>query len=142
MRICCHESAPRYNVCVSSQLALVEVEPEPLRRCPTCDRDKPVAGFPKKWARRCQDCYRDYMKFAQVKLKYGMTREEWMTLYDRQNGGCAICGGPGFAPNFLVVDHDHVTSRIRGLLCDPCNRGISLLKDRPDLLRSAAEYLD
>lgn len=81
------------------------------------------------------------MKFAQVKLKYGMTREEWMALYDAQHGGCAICASPGWAPNFLVVDHDHDTGKVRGLLCDGCNRGIALLRESPTFLRSAADYL-
>lgn len=112
-----------------------------MRPCPTCGELKPTAGFPKKWKRRCGDCYRTYMKFAQVKLKYGIGEREWMALYEKQDGGCAICGGPGLPPNFLVVDHDHKTREIRGLLCDPCNRGIALLREDPDLLRGAATYL-
>lgn len=102
---------------------------------------KPVSGFPKRWKRRCGDCYRRYMKFHQVKWKYGITETEWMALYNEQKGLCAICRGPGVAPNFLVVDHNHETGQIRGLLCDGCNRGIALLQEDPEFLRSAARYL-
>ena len=31
---------------------------------------------------------------------------------------------------------------MRGLLCEGCNRGIGLLRDDPDLLRRAADYID
>jgi hypothetical protein len=124
---------------VSAQLAVVA--DDGLRYCRTCEQYKPAEGFPKKWKRRCGDCYRHYMKFAQVKLKYGMGEAEWMALYEKQHGGCAICGSEGYPPNGLVVDHDHATGRIRGLLCDGCNTGIAKLKESPELLRSAASYL-
>ncbi|MGK2948022.1 MAG: endonuclease domain-containing protein, partial [Acidimicrobiales bacterium] len=41
----------------------------------------------------------------------------------------------------LVVDHDHRTGAVRGLLCGPCNRAIGLLRDSPVVCRLAAEYL-
>ena len=42
----------------------------------------------------------------------------------------------------LAIDHNHSTGQIRGLLCSLCNFGIGYLKDSPDLLRKAAQYLD
>lgn len=62
-------------------------------------------------------------------------------MLDAQGGGCAICGeGPGDRFH-LVVDHDHQTSEVRGLLCTACNVGIGNLRDDPDLLRRALAYL-
>lgn len=46
-------------------------------------------------------------------------------LYDRliaaQGGVCAICGAPPKTRR-LHIDHDHRTDRVRGLLCQRCNR--------------------
>ena len=48
-----------------------------------------------------------------------------------------ICGDEG--P--LVVDHDHQTGKVRGMLCNHCNRGLGHFKDSPMLLEFAAQYL-
>jgi len=62
-----------------------------------------------------------------------------------QNGLCAICGKPPSRRNvkemLLHVDHNHKTGKIRGLLCNSCNRGIGLLGDNPDTLFAAEGYL-
>jgi hypothetical protein len=65
-----------------------------------------------------------------------------------QNGVCAICSCPETVKHHstneiqpLVVDHDHGTGRVRGLLCTRCNKGIGLLKHNPEFLRAAADYL-
>lgn len=42
----------------------------------------------------------------------------------------------------LHVDHDHLTGRIRGVLCANCNRGIGLFRDNKELLAKAIKYLD
>ncbi|WP_262414259.1 endonuclease VII domain-containing protein [Actinacidiphila acidipaludis] len=40
----------------------------------------------------------------------------WWRLLGVQDGHCATCPGPA-----EVVDHDHVTGSVRGLLCFDCN---------------------
>jgi hypothetical protein len=71
-----------------------------------------------------------------------MSLEDYMALLEAQNGKCAICGG-GETGKFsrLSVDHDHVTKKIRGLLCSSCNAGLGRLKDSEELLIRALEYL-
>lgn len=62
-------------------------------------------------------------KYRRLNLKnYGLTLEEYSTLYEQQNGLCALCARP--ATDFkkaLFVDHDHETGVVRGLLCPHCN---------------------
>lgn len=51
---------------------------------------------------------------------------------------CEICGGSGR----MCIDHNHETNKIRGVLCNLCNRGLGYFQDSPLLLRKAAAYLE
>lgn len=67
-------------------------------------------------------------------------------FFSIQCGVCAICKEPQSVLlkgelKRLAVDHCHKTKKIRGLLCDNCNKGLGLFKDKPELLNSASEYL-
>lgn len=42
----------------------------------------------------------------------------------------------------LVVDHNHISGKFRGLLCHSCNRGIGLLKENIEIFKRAIKYLD
>lgn len=79
---------------------------------------------------------------AVLRNKYGVTSAERDALLDQQGGVCAICGA-GLCPErgVLAVDHDHDTGEVRGILCQPCNRGLGDFRDSPALLLAAAEYL-
>lgn len=59
------------------------------------------------------------------------------------NGACWICKEPESVPNrSLAVDHDHTTGAVRGFLCTRCNHVLGRMQDSPELLRTAADYLD
>ena len=75
--------------------------------------------------------------------KYGITAQQYDEMLENQNYGCAICGikKNGRRINF-VIDHDHATGKVRGLLCYQCNVGLGHFKDNPILLRKAADYLE
>jgi hypothetical protein len=67
-------------------------------------------------------------------------------MWDRQNGKCAICREEGFLMRedhkaTLMVDHDHATGAVRGLLCHNCNRALGLLRDSPMRAAAAVAYL-
>jgi hypothetical protein len=59
-----------------------------------------------------------------------------------QAGRCALCGDPPGGKRRLHHDHCHATGFDRGLLCARCNMGLGMFRDRPDLLRAAAAYLE
>lgn len=44
-------------------------------------------------------------------------------------------------PKRGVVDHDHETNLIRGILCHDCNRALGLVKDNKETLKRMLEYL-
>lgn len=64
--------------------------------------------------------------------------EELKTL---QNNVCAICKKEELGKD-LAVDHCHKTQKVRGLLCENCNRAIGLFKDDPVVCRAASDYLE
>lgn len=53
--------------------------------------------------------------------RYGVTLEDYDKILRKQNGVCKICRKHKNTKRHLVVDHDHITGVIRGLLCDSCN---------------------
>lgn len=73
--------------------------------------------------------------------------EKYNEMFKNQKGLCKICREPetiiqNGKIKFLSVDHSHSTGKIRGLLCNRCNRAIGLLKDDSQILHWAAEYLE
>ena len=76
--------------------------------------------------------------------KYGITEEQYQEMWLKQNGTCLICKttkGTDERTGRLSVDHDHLTDKVRGLLCGRCNMAIGLLRDDPTLARRVADYL-
>lgn len=78
-----------------------------------------------------------------IRRDYGMTIEDYDIIYNNQEGCCAICKKHSSTFRIrLAVDHDHETGKVRGLLCDRCNRGIGMLQDSPEICRQAAKYIE
>lgn len=82
-----------------------------------------------------------------LKNNFSLTPEDYSALLQKQDGVCYICKKPETKITKgvlcrLAVDHNHKTGRVRGLLCDKCNRGLGYFKDSPTLLRVAADYLE
>jgi hypothetical protein len=54
-------------------------------------------------------------------VSFGLTEVEFLSLRDSQNNCCKICGRAEYGQKRLAIDHDHVTGKVRGLLCASCN---------------------
>lgn len=79
-----------------------------------------------------------------LKRLYGITLEEYNTLFLNQKGCCSICEVHQLDltdPRALAVDHNHTTGKVRGLLCSTCNKALGLFNDSIDLLMKATNYL-
>lgn len=70
-----------------------------------------------------------------IKRDFGLTLAEYDDLISQP---CALCG----ATENIVLDHCHETNRVRGPLCQTCNKAIGMLGDDPDRLRAAADYIE
>lgn len=85
----------------------------------------------------------DYQKSKYLKRNYGIYIDEYNEMLVSQNFSCLIC--QKHISNFkngLSVDHDHISGKIRGLLCFKCNSALGLLFDNRESLIRAIEYLD
>lgn len=78
---------------------------------------------------------------TRLKRLYGITPEQFDKMMQAQGGVCAVCGKPPKTLR-LNIDHDHVSKKVRGLLCFFCNKKIVGRHHDGKLLRRAADYLD
>jgi hypothetical protein len=129
--------------------------PDGFAYCPGCTVVKPLDDFGRNRASRtgrtsyCKPCHNAKGKETYTRLygstrdyhlrrRYGITSADVDAMIAAQGGVCALCGER--KPEH--VDHDHVTGRVRGVLCFCCNQGLGNFRDRPDILRTAITYLE
>jgi len=134
-----------------------------LKYCPKCKTDKPLELFNKHAKERdglqrlCRDCQKESNKKylstekgatttrqAHLRRKYGIDLQTYEELLLSQGNKCKICGvgsNPDSRANYLVIDHNHTTGDIRGLLCTKCNALLGLAQDSEDILERAKQYL-
>lgn len=85
----------------------------------------------------CYSCWRGWWLWR----KYGITAEQYDAMLISQDHRCKICRTEANG-RMWHVDHDHESGRVRGVLCDNCNRGLGHFNDDPGRLRRAADYLE
>ena len=120
--------------------------------CTTCLCEKPLEEFASqgkgKKRAKCKVCLaaqkREYYKKnpdkahqRNLKTFYGITKQEYQEMYERQGGVCACCEKKAR----LSVDHCHKTGKVRGLLCTNCNLALGHCKDDPQILLNLIEFL-
>ena len=136
--------------------------------CMRCERMLPIEAFYEK-SSLCKPCNNEYgreyraanidrikqqgkdrykrdkvrRKYLKIKQQYGLTPEQYDSMYAAQGGKCAICGRhQSTLTKGLAVDHDHESGKVRSLLCGLCNTALGNMNDDPGLLRKAADYLE
>lgn len=125
--------------------------------CPDCGEEKDATEFNVDRRNKsglytyCRPCkYQRYKKrdpkkrrLERVKACYGLEPGEYYALVEAANGTCQTCGTPegDDKPTKLVVDHCHVTGKVRGMICDRCNRALGLVGDNVQTLSNLITYL-
>jgi len=85
-----------------------------------------------------------------TKSRYGLTKEEIQIFSMAQRGVCDICGKPETMKyqgivKLLSIDHNHLTNKVRGVLCQSCNSVLGYAKadtNGTDILLRAISYLE
>lgn len=136
--------------------------------CVKCDIPKLVSEFHNDKRRKdglasyCKVCIREYgaewrkknpdrQRRNLLKLRYGISLEEYEALLEAQGGCCDLCGRtPEENGQALSVDHDHSCCPnrracgkcVRSLLCIKCNYRVGLVEGDYDTFLRTLEYLD
>lgn len=88
------------------------------------------------WRERNKGKAADYL----LRRRYGIDRRDRDALLLKQRGRCAGCRRQRSWKK--VVDHDHKTKKVRGVLCHHCNLILGHAKDNAGTLRRLACYLE
>lgn len=132
-----------------------------VKRCRRCSTRFKVTGNRHYHCKACQQAYQREMgekyrrdgryrekpyitikakraRYKHVKKLYNLTPVAYDDLMTQAVWACQICYTNS---SFLCIDHIHATGEVRGILCKPCNLAIGLLRDDPDILANAIDYL-
>lgn len=136
-----------------------------MKRCIDCNIEKEDSSFnlrnkkSKLRQSRCKDCESKNAKIrylanrekrianqrkVNIFNKYGITEEKYNSMFEAQNGKCAICGSKEIkrkGAKYFNIDHCHKNNNVRGLLCHNCNIVLGKIDDSKEWLKKALIYL-
>lgn len=138
-----------------------------LKVCRSCRLEKPISNFYKccqtkdGYATQCKSCQgaevQKRNKFTAFRvgtltITWGMLKkktsifklsyEQIRKLFEETRGVCPICQNEFKSPQDMVINHNHISSEIRGILCFHCNLVLGHSKESSQTLRAAADYLE
>ena len=136
------------------------------RTCPKCDREisyttQKILNAAIKKGSYCVTCQRTMPKSHPIGIlnknwkggqkvselkkqaaQYGLTVDDYNQMFAEQKGCCKICHKhQSEFKERLSIDHCHTSGKVRGLLCNKCNRGLGFFDDSIALIQSALTYL-
>lgn len=139
----------RGNICPSCYTVIARLEKR--RKAPDAieGRTDSAYGISKVFRQRslampaeiAKPARRENAFWQQNKALYNLRKIDWLVLFYKQGAKCAICRtdiGKGL-DNSTAIDHDHITGKVRGLLCQACNIKMAALDD-PGWLEKAQAY--
>jgi Recombination endonuclease VII len=94
---------------------------------------KEISKKKKLYYRRNKKRFQD----LHLRNKYGITKADVDRLFEAQGHCCAICERSSPGKGGWVVDHDHASDVVRGILCRDCNAALGLFKDNSRFLTRA-----
>jgi Recombination endonuclease VII len=108
--------------------------------CTKCGKEKPEE---RRAFSTCIECAKQPVLTPEERLlrrvqSHNLSPEEYNTMLENQGGVCAICRR---ATKSFHIDHSHITGRVRGILCNSCNLGLGMFKDKSHILERAILYL-
>lgn len=136
--------------------------------CTMCGEEKPVSAYRSRGGAmchllksRCNTClYKEHRRWTEENpdrvreyrtkdawtlakrcARRGITPEQLVDTFERQECCCAICRNEIKLMD-SAIDHNHETGEFRGVLCKQCNRALGMFQDSPTVLRNALEYLE
>jgi len=116
-----------------------------MKKCNKCNTIKELKEFhvnnkcKTRRAASCKSCMKEYNKMHNRLKLYGLTEEKSRELEQRANGLCEICGRPQRHVSMgqvvsLCIDHNHSTGKVRGMLCNDCNKFIGMFGEDISLM--------
>ena len=134
------------------------------RKCPICKKQLPRTqeywhrhvGYTDNLSGYCKKCHRKKYKYSNLtrdriqnqkrmanEYSRGISEEDFVLLMKEVDSKCEICNRKFLNNGRLkaCLDHDHITGKIRGLLCNNCNSGLGFFGDSQERLIKAKEYL-
>jgi hypothetical protein len=118
-----------------------------MKKCTKCGIEKPLSEFQKRKEAKdghrneCICCRNKYNSTLHRKNKYSIEENDFSEMIKSQNYKCAICFNLLKPKYGTHIDHSHKNGKVRGILCNPCNRGLGYLQDSEKILESALKYI-
>jgi hypothetical protein len=142
-----------------------------MKKCPCCKKEKSLDYFGKNRCVKkdglniyCIDCarkkgnesrrknpeagrlytatHKHVLRNSNYRRKYNFSLEEYNQMFIKQEGKCAIClKHQNEFKTALHVDHNHMTGKVRGLLCVICNSRIAVVENS-EFMEKAKKFLD
>ena len=123
-----------------------------MKTCTCCKVSLPDNKFYKRTYKsgrvglqpKCKTCdgklrVKYYRKHDTIRRKLNISDEDYQKLMQSHDGTCDVCGR---SITKVCIDHNHLTGKVRGLLCNNCNTALGLVGDNVSTLTKLIQYLE